>query len=319
MANKISALQGNQIIAEAIKMIANRGIVNPKTGIVKNTGKVTGYVAKIHTDGELAGTIDVQEYIGIAHDNNDELKIGYHEGVYLSAIQDNSNGMVIIPKLYSDVVVTVDPETMNEYVTMFSHVDCIQLDSHETITVGVREREDFDENDEESPDVHELELTGAQSQTTYNKESITSSVQDKDGGSNVTSRLQNTDEILDVVGKDKTSFHMTQEEVELKRDSAKINMTKDEIVSNVSGNKVKIDKKVVYLGGDSGTEHAVLGETLCDTLISLLDAIIQIKTTTQLGPQPPLNIAQFIQMKAQITQYKGAISGFLTKVVEIKK
>lgn len=319
MASNVSNLAANQTIREAIQKISRRGIIDPNTNVVRNTGKIVGYVAKINADGELAGTVDVQEYTSIAQENNDDLKIGYHEGVYLSAIQDNSNGMVIIPKLYSEVVVTIDPETLTEYVTMFSHVDCIQLDSHETITVGVREREEFDESDEESPDVHELELTGAQSQTTYDKESITSAVQDKDGGDNVTSRMQDTLVIHDEVGKDKTSLHMTQEEVTIKRDTAKTSMTKDEIVHDVNGNKVKIDKKVVYLGGDSGTEHAVLGETLCDTLINILDAIIQIKTTTQLGPQPPLNLPQFIQMKAQITQYKGAISGFLTKVVEIKK
>ena len=138
-------LSSNQIIREAIQKIALHGLVNKSTGTIRDTGKTVGFVAKIHTDGELAGTIDVQEYYSLSMESNDDKKIGYHEGVYLSALQDNANGLLIIPKLYSEVVISIDPETKTEYVSMFSHVDVIQLDSHDTITVGVREREEFDE------------------------------------------------------------------------------------------------------------------------------------------------------------------------------
>ena len=58
--NSFSDLQSNQIIRDAIRKIALRGIVSPNTGAVRGTGKVTGYVAKIHKDGELAGTVDVK-------------------------------------------------------------------------------------------------------------------------------------------------------------------------------------------------------------------------------------------------------------------
>ncbi|MBO5012489.1 MAG: hypothetical protein J6C57_00440, partial [Paludibacteraceae bacterium] len=144
-------LSSNQIIREAIQKIALHGLVNKSTGTIRDTGKTVGFVAKIHTDGELAGTIDVQEYYSLSMESNDDKKIGYHEGVYLSALQDNANGLLIIPKLYSEVVISIDPETKTEYVSMFSHVDVIQLDSHDTITVGVREREEFDEGSEDSP------------------------------------------------------------------------------------------------------------------------------------------------------------------------
>ena len=55
-------LSSNQIIREAIQKIALHGLVNKSTGTIRDTGKTVGFVAKIHTDGELAGTIDVQEY-----------------------------------------------------------------------------------------------------------------------------------------------------------------------------------------------------------------------------------------------------------------
>ena len=168
--NKRPDLSSNQAIRDAIRKIAWHGIIN-QDGVLKDTGKVTGYVAKIHTDGELAGTVDVQEYYSLSMEETEDKKIGYHEGVYLSALQDNSKGLLIIPKLYSEVTISIDPETKTEYVSMFSHVDVIQLDSHETITVGVTEREEFDESDENSPDIQDLEETGVFSKTTYLKDS----------------------------------------------------------------------------------------------------------------------------------------------------
>jgi len=186
--SKKNDLRSNQVIREAIQKIALHGLVDPSTNTVKNTGRITGYVAKIHTDegDELYGTIDVQEYSSIAMNDPDaELKIGYHEGVYLSALQDNSKGMVIIPKLYSEVTIVTDPETQTEYVSMFSHVDIIQLDSHDTISIGVKEREEFDEGDEESSDVDELEETGVYTNTTYEKNKIVTTVQDESDSDNV--------------------------------------------------------------------------------------------------------------------------------------
>ena len=131
----------NEMIREAIRAIALKGIVN-RQGTVRGTSKVTGFVAKIHTDesDDLFGTIDVQEYADWSIEESEDAKIGYHEGVLLTAIQKDNQGYIIIPKLYSDVLVSKDPETNNEYVTMFSHVDLIQLDSHEKISIGVRIR-----------------------------------------------------------------------------------------------------------------------------------------------------------------------------------
>jgi len=62
-----------------------------------------------------------------------------------------------------------------------------------------------------------------------------------------------------------------------------------------------------------------LGVELANVLDELLGYIGQIMTTTMLGPQPPINVASFIALKAKIASFKGAHSGFLTKKVQIQK
>lgn len=315
---KHTDLSSNQTIREAIRKIAWRGMVDNDTGAVVGTGKVTGYVAKIHTDGDLAGTIDVQEYVTLATDEPQELGMGYHEGVYLSAIQDNSKGMVIIPKLYSEVVVTPDPDTGIEYVTMFSHVDVIQLDSHETISIGVKEREDFDEGDEEGPDVHELEETGVATNTTYTKDSIITTVQGDSDSDKVQQTIDST-QIAQVVGNDKSSSTITQDGINLTHDKATLDLNDDEATLAMGSSKVKVESGTVYLGSDSGTDDAVLGSELASILSDLVGYISQVMTATMMGPQPPANIASFITLKAKIEAFKSSHSGFLTQKVQVQK
>ena len=86
----------NEMIREAIRSIALKGIVNRQTGIVRGTSKVTGFVAKIHTDedDELFGTIDVQEYADWSIAESEDAKIGYHEGVLLTAIQSKKKKQI---------------------------------------------------------------------------------------------------------------------------------------------------------------------------------------------------------------------------------
>lgn len=318
MKNKHTNLSSNQTIKEAIRKIAWRGMVNNDTGAIKGTGKVSGYVAKIHTDGDLAGTIDVQEYVSLAVDESEEMNMGYHEGVLLSAIQDNSKGLLIIPKLYSEVVVTQDPETGTEYVSMFSHVDVIQLDSHDTISIGVKEREKFDEGDEEGPDVHELEETGVMTNTTYTKDSIVTNVQGENDANKVQQTIDST-QIKQVVGDDKSSSTMTQDGINLKHDKASLDLTDDEATVAMGSSKVKVENGTVYVGSDSSTDDAVLGVELATILSDLLGYISQIMTATMMGPQPPANIASFISLKAKIEAFKSSHSGFLTKKVQIQK
>lgn len=329
-------LSCNQTIREAIRKIAWKGMVSQSTGAINGTGKVTGYVAKIHTDDELAGTIDVQEYVQLAVEETEETKQGYHEGVLLSAIQDNSKGLVIIPKMYSDVIVSQDPETGAEYVTMYSHVDVIQLDAHETITVGVKEREAFDESDEESPDVDELEETGVFTKTTYTKDSITSEVHKSKDADASTETLTGekyelsvddgkTTESLDKdkfnlsVSEGSTTISADKDQIDMKRENAEVTIKSDKAVAKVGGSSVAVKDGTVYVGSESGTDNAVLGQQLASILSDFLQYMGQVMTTTMMGPQPPINVASFVALKAKVDAYKASQSGFLTKKVMIQK
>nr|DAN69374.1 MAG TPA: hypothetical protein [Caudoviricetes sp.] len=315
--NKHTDLSSNQIIRETIQKISRHGLVNPVTGVVKGTNKITGYVAKIHTDGDLAGTIDVQEFTTLSMDDNDNVQIGYHEGVYLSAIQNNSKGLLIVPKMYSEVTISIDPDTHTEYVTMFSHVDIIQLDSHDTITVGVTERKELDKG-EDTPDIQDLEETGVFSKTTYLKDSITTEVQGEDDA-NHTKHVMDSEKVETVIGDDKSSMMMDQEQIHLKHNKAETILDEEQHLSQFGKSKVKIEDGTVYLGSDSGTDDAVLGVELATILSELVGYIGQIMTPTMMGPQPPANMASFISLKAKIDSFKSAHSGFLTKKVQVQK
>lgn len=316
--NKNVDLNNNQTIRDAIQRIALHGLVSPSTGIVRDSAKITGYVAKIHSDGEFAGTVDVQEFTNLSIEGGDSIKIGYHEGVYLSAIQDNSKGLLIVPKMYSEVTIVTDPETKVEYVTMFSHVDIIQLDSHEKIIVGVTEREEYKPDDEEGPDIEELEETGVHARTTYIKDSILSEVQGKDKANHV-SQLIDSQKIQMIVGDDKSSQLIDQKQILFKHGDAESSLGEENNTMKFGASSVVVEDGTVFLGSESGVDDAVLGSELATILMDILNYISQIKTTTQLGPQPPLNMAQFIALKAKISSFKSSHSGFLTKKVQIQK
>ena len=136
-------------------------------GDIVGTSKTMGYVSLVH-DGndpneEFRWTVDVAEY----NYNPDFPDEGlYHEGVKITAIQNNVNGIMIVPTLFSDVVITLDPSTNDEYVIMFSQVDLIQLRSHKEVKLGVVETEDVVEGDD-TPDYDELEETGNAATTNY--------------------------------------------------------------------------------------------------------------------------------------------------------
>jgi hypothetical protein len=317
MARRVD-LSNNQTIRESIQRIALHGIVNPATGAVKDSARITGYVVKVHTEGDLAGTVDVQEYSSFATATDESIKVGLHEGVYLSAIQDNSKGMVIIPKLYSEVTVTADPDTRTEYVSMFSHVDIIQMDSYEKAVIGVTEREEYVPDDEDAPDVEELEATGVFSRTTYLKDSVVSEVQGEADGDRVQQDIRDKEYSV-AVGKDKSSLLVDQEKIQLKHNKATAVLGEDSAVIKHDSSSVTVKSNTVYLGSESGVDDAVLGGELADILCDIVGYIGQIQTTTQLGPQPPLNMAQFIALKAKIAGFKSSHSGFLTKKVQVQK
>ena len=317
MSNHSPGLGSNDAIKKAIQRIALHGVANRDTGIVRNTEKITGYVVKIHTEGDLAGTIDVQEYVNLGVVLNESVKPGYHEGVYLSAIQDNRSGMVIIPKLYSEVTVETDPATLTEYVTMFSHVECIQLDAHDIVTIGVSEREEYDVDDVDGKEVDELDLTGAHAKTIYTKDSATTEVQVEENGDKTTQMITGQDFSVDV--SEESSLLINKETIVLQRGNSSNELSDSENKMACGSSSVIVQDSTVFVGGDNNTDDAVLGVELASLLEDVLDSIAQIQVTTQLGPQPVLNMAKFIATKAKISAYKSSHSGFLTKKVQIQK
>ena len=310
----------NEMIRDAIRAITRKGVVNSK-GVIKGTAKITGFVKKIHTDedDELFGTIDVQEYSDWVVSETEEQKLGYHEGVRLTAIQNDMNGYVILPKLYSEVVLTKDPETEYEYVTMFSQVDLIQLDSHEKISIGVREREEYNVDDEEAPDIQDLKLTGVQTNTTYNKDSIITSIQ----GSNESDTVKQTIDsiqITQIIGDNKTVSTMNQNEYKIEHNKGALNINDDESTLIQGSSKIKVSDGVTYVGDDKSVDDAVLGQELATILSNLVGYLGQMMTPTMMGPQPPANVlSSFISLKAQIQSFASSHSGFLTKKVQVQK
>lgn len=326
---------GSSELRDAIQSIAWKGVINPKTMSPYSSKKITGFVAKIHTEGELAGTVDVQEYISYAR--TDGVREGYHTGVYISAIQNN-NGMLIVPMLYSDVLIMQDPDSKREYVVMTSHVDVINLDSHQSLSIGVQEREEFDPSGE--VELEDLELTGAKANMSFTKNQVvTEVVGEKDadpikqtidasdssnpkykieiGGSNSDSAEfhlgAGTDVVIDAVSGNDNHLNCEVKGV------GSVNISDKKTSITNKDNAVIVEPSAIYLGGDSNTDFAVLGNELADVLLELVGALSQMMTTTMMGPQPPLNMASFIQLKVKIQTYKQMTSGFLTKNVQIKK
>lgn len=304
---------GENALREAIRKIALQNIADPNSGAVYGARRISGYVAKVNDDF----TVDVQEYLDEADFKGE--KIGYHEGVYLSAIQSNPNGYVIVPKLYSEVVIVKDPVTKTEYVSMYSHVDVIQLESSDTVTIGVVEREDLDLDSDDSPDVDELEATGLSGKTTYSKDSVKTEVIDEDNEKDSFVEVKSDSVDMSVTDGDESTVHIDKDKIELERGGSKTTMEDDANTMENGNEMVKVTNSVVYIGSDSGTSHAVLGEELADILMDTLGYCAGIKTLTKLGPQPPVNMAQFMALKTRISVWKSAVSGFLTKKVEVQK
>lgn len=156
-------------VRRAIRSIARKGSVD-LDGATRGTQKIVGYVCAIHEDGELAGTIDVQEY-NLASD--EDVGTRHHSGVLLSAIQDNADGLFIVPMMFSEVVIVQNPTDGHEYVLMYSHAKRIQWKAHEDIEIGVTEVEDFVETDDGlEKDFNELEPTKNKTSTHYDATSI---------------------------------------------------------------------------------------------------------------------------------------------------
>lgn len=304
MSDQISQLNANETIYDAIRQIAFHKLINPRTNTLKNTSRTTGFVVKFHDDpkDDLFGTVDVQEY-NVASEANvqaieEGLPVGLHEGVYLSALQNNDNGLVTIPYLYSDVVIATDPETLREYVVQYSHADTVKIDAHNKVVIGVTETEEYQDT-EDSPDVEDLEPTGVHAHTTYTPVSM-----------------------LSVVGKsdkaeDQSSIELTADKIAAIRDKAQLLLDAKQLLAKYDAKEIVIKSDGVYVGSESATEPAVLGNQLAALLIEWLGALSSMVTPTMMGPQPPANVAQFVSLQSKVNSYKAATSGILSKTVKI--
>lgn len=303
MKKDISNLNANETIYEAIRQIALHKLVNPHTNVIKNTSKISGFVVKVHTDAsdELCGTVDVQEYLSDLSEKqylDNGLPVGLHEGVYLSAIQNNENGLVIIPYLYSDVVITTDPDTLREYVIQYSHADTVQIDAHNQVIIGATETKEW-EDSEDGPDVHELEKTGVYAHTVYTPKSALTEVAKGESDA------------------DKSSIEVTADQILSKHDKTELLLDAQQLLAKYDAKEIIIKSDGVYLGSGNAKEPAVLGNQLATLLIDWLSALSQMMTPTMMGPQPPANVAQFISLQAKVQSYKAATSGILSKTVKV--
>lgn len=305
MNQQFNDLSANEAIYEAIRQIALHKLVNPKNNVIKNTSRISGYVTKIHTDenDELYGTVDVQEYNDSLANNqakDEGLPVGLHEGVFLSAIQNNDNGLITIPYLNSDVVIATDPDTLKEYVVAYSHADTVQIDTHTKTIIGVTETKEFEES-EDSPDVDQLEKTGLHAYTEYTKEHAKTEVAKSDKN------------------EEKSIFEVTADQIKAQHDKAQIVLDAKEILAKYNAKEIVINDKGVYLGSGKATEPAVLGNQLATILIDWLGALSSMLTPTMMGPQPPANVAKFVALQSKINSYKAATSGFLSKTVKVSE
>lgn len=305
MNQQFNDLSANEAIYEAIRQIALHKLVNPKNNVIKNTSRISGYVTKIHTDenDELYGTVDVQEYNDSLANNqakDEGLPVGLHEGVFLSAIQNNDNGLIAIPYLNSDVVIATDPDTLKEYVVAYSHADTVQIDTHTKTIIGVTETKEFEES-EDSPDVDQLEKTGLHAHTEYAKEHAKTEVAKSDKN------------------EEKSIFEVTADQIKALHDKAQIVLDAKEILAKYDAKEIVINDQGVYLGSGKATEPAVLGNQLATILIDWLGALSSMLTPTMMGPQPPANVAKFVALQSKINSYKAATSGFLSKTVKVSE
>nr|UVY05128.1 MAG: hypothetical protein [Bacteriophage sp.] len=305
MNQQFNDLSANEAIYEAIRQIALHKLVNPKNNVIKNTSRISGYVTKIHTDenDELYGTVDVQEYNDSLANNqakDEGLPVGLHEGVFLSAIQNNDNGLITIPYLNSDVVIATDPDTLKEYIVAYSHADTVQIDTHTKTIIGVTETKEFEES-EDSPDVDQLEKTGLHAHTEYTKEHAKTEVAKSDKN------------------EEKSIFEVTANQIKALHDKAQIVLDAKEILAKYDTKEIVINDQGVYLGSGKATEPAVLGNQLATILIDWLGALSSMLTPTMMGPQPPANVAKFVALQSKINSYKAVTSGFLSKTVKVSE
>lgn len=265
---KMMSVAGN--LRETLQQLRDRDMKDVN-GNVPGTQKILGYVTEIHTGDDendaLKWTVDVAEY---GYDPDDSDFAFYHEGCLLSAVRNNAEGIMIVPSLGSEVIVEKDPSTNEEFVTMFSHVDIVNLNSHKKVRASVVETDDFDWDDDNGADYDELAKTGRSSVTEHTPDGIKSEVLDGDNGSVV-------------------------------------EQTAEKVAVNVCGNGgVEIGSDgIPHVNGNSN--HLVLFEKLSSTLNSLCDAIhgLTVIIPDGTGTCSPATQSAIDNVKSTISQLKS--------------
>ncbi len=266
MKGRMMGLAGN--FKRTIEQIAGNNVRDIR-GNVRGTQKYFGYVSAVHTgdveDDSMKWTVDVAEY---KYDPDFPDSGYYHEGCLITAIRNNVEGVMLVPSLGSEVIVEIDPETNEEYVTMFSHVDIINLNSHKKIRVGVVETADIDTTTDEGDDYDELQKTGKSSVTEYDPDEINNEVTD---------------------GTDTCEISQTAKKYS-------VNM------SDNGGFEIGNDG-IPHVNGDS--KHLVLFEQLSSTLNSLCNALSALEVNTTTGMPVPTFPAAIEQVQSAISALKS--------------
>ena len=324
-------------LADGIQNIAGKKLLD-KHGNPLYSGRTVGYVCNVYPEGdEWEGTIDVQEF----NKNYDDEKadVGLHEHVRISAIQNNKSGVLLVPQLYSEVVIVQDPASQEEYVISFSHVDVIQMNSHQKASIGVTETEEFVEDQDDDKDFDNLEKTGSSAHTYYDKDSITDIVteHDKEGDDETknqdgtVSRKVTKDKIVEQIGEKTTlTTENTKRTLQIGDNLTIVMDGSGKIDINANGTTVTIDSKgqSTKIGGsdsaqitvDSGgnvivgeaADNAVLFSELNTLLSKLFNYLASALTATQIGPQP-------LSTGPQIGALSGELPKIMSKKVKIAK
>lgn len=252
-----------QDIAEAIRKIATKGILD-KQGNLLAASETQGYVVKIHDDPNdiLYGTVDVREYAPDTFDLKDEEEDldlrGYHEGVFLTVIQNIENGVYRIPKLYADVTIVMDSITKREYVKECNQVDVINNEAGTRIGIGVIERQEYTLDDQIEHE--EEEETGNKSWTEYTKDDVVTSVEGDDGSkATVTHEKGKVGAVIENGG-DKVEVTATSASIEMKvcdkititLKDGKITVEADDVLVNAK--KVKVTGGQMEMAGVASTD-----------------------------------------------------------------
>lgn len=247
-------------------------------GVVVGTKKIQGYVCAINETGDLAGTVDVQEY-GYEPDGYTAVGAGHHKGVYLSAIQDNGSGMFVVPMMFSDVVIVRNPVDGREYVLMYSHAKRVKMTARSLkgkndgqVEIGVAEVEAFvSDSDGLDKDYDELEPTKNATGTLYTAKSITDSITSSDGSSGFKQEKTAGRKVI-AVGDTKVTIDGSNVVIET---SGKISLTVGGVAITEEGGVVKVEADSCQVKGSDikidGGNVTVTGGTLNTKGVSSAD------------------------------------------------